>query len=884
MSEEVPPFDPADFDEGGPPLDHVAAAELLRRFGGRGDIFLEEMQKGARWVRGAVTEDLVAAHVRGERRIGFAPVADAPAAVALDFDGKHEGVGAAEALRRADAVADVLEGLGLPVLLERSRSGLGYHVWLLLDRSQPSTLDESRRLLRLVLRKAGLPFDADESKGNPGVFPHPPGRRGIGRAPFLPWAGLTNGRRAGLFVDRAGEVLQDQLATLEVARGVTRVELVQAAAQLEAALGVSGDEAQAARRRAPARPRPEASTRTGSRWAEAALEAEISRVAATPAGGRNDALNRAAFNLGQIVAGGGLAESEVRAALLGAAASCGLVADDGEARVVETLESGLAGGAQHPRSAPGPEPARRGLRAVPGAGPAPPGPDEDGRVKIIVRPELAGMTDEAVRALEGDEGLYRRGLILVRVVSSSGVAGAGVARAAGAPTIAVVDRAHLRERLDRQARWVEIQERRGKTREVPSLPPLSVTDSILARLEWPELRPLEAVVEQPVFLGDGRILARPGYDAASGIEYDPGGVVFPTVPDRPTRDQAIRAGLDLLDPLVDFPFASEADRFVALAAVLTLLGRSAIAGPCPLFAFRSPVPGSGKSLLADVVAIVGTGRPAARMSAPETDEEMRKRILSLGLDGSPAILVDNVDGLFGSSSIAASLTCDEFKDRQLGHNRTLTVPMRGIWLITGNNVAFKGDLGRRVVPADLAPKMEHPEDRVGFIHSPLLPYVHERRAVLVTAGLTILRAFHVAGRPGHGLPAKGSFENWDRLVRAAVLWVAGIDPLATCERIREQGDADLEVLRTAMGTWHEEVGPEARTAVQVCELARGKPELAAALAGLCGCDVVRLDARRLGYALRRVRGRVVGGRSFDRGGEDRTAGVRWGLASEEPCG
>ena len=58
-------------------------------------------------------------------------------------------------------------------------------------------------------------------------------------------------------------------------------------------------------------------------WASKALRQEASAVESAPEGERNDCLNRAAFNLGQIVAGGSLDESEVEACLLGAALKAG---------------------------------------------------------------------------------------------------------------------------------------------------------------------------------------------------------------------------------------------------------------------------------------------------------------------------------------------------------------------------------------------------------------------------------------------------------------------------------------------------------------------------------------------------------------------------------
>ena len=59
-------------------------------------------------------------------------------------------------------------------------------------------------------------------------------------------------------------------------------------------------------------------------YGDKALVDECRAVACAPEGRRNDQLNRSAFALFQLVAGGVLSESEVRGALLAAAVACGL--------------------------------------------------------------------------------------------------------------------------------------------------------------------------------------------------------------------------------------------------------------------------------------------------------------------------------------------------------------------------------------------------------------------------------------------------------------------------------------------------------------------------------------------------------------------------------
>ena len=86
----------------------------------------------------------------------------------------------------------------------------------------------------------------------------------------------------------------------------------------------------------------------GLGYAGAALAREADNVRNAPPGTRNDALNIAAFNLGQLVAGGELTEHQVAAELTAAADAAGL--EDRE--IAATIQSGLSKGVLNPRTAP----------------------------------------------------------------------------------------------------------------------------------------------------------------------------------------------------------------------------------------------------------------------------------------------------------------------------------------------------------------------------------------------------------------------------------------------------------------------------------------------------------------------------------------------------
>lgn len=420
---------------------------------------------------------------------------------------------------------------------------------------------------------------------------------------------------------------------------------------------------------------------------------------------------------------------------------------------------------------------------------------------IVIRPALTAMTDEAIAAIASCPalGVYVRARMLVTIARDGSPREHWVRRQPGAPVIVPVEHAQMMGMLDRAAQWVKADKRR-EGGQAPAMPPALIATQLLARTEWP-FNYLEAVIETPTIRADGTILDQPGYDDATGVmfEPEPGTGASPPIPEHPTPQDVHAAVETLLAPVVDFPFVSSTDRAAYVAATFTLIARHVIDGPVPMFPVRAPTPGTGKGLLAQVIGLIGTGRAPAVMSMVEPDE-LRKRITALAVAGTPLVLLDDVSGSLGSDVLAAALTATWWEDRLLGQTQMVRLPLRIVWLATGNNLGFQRTLGRRVVPIDLDAKIEHPEDRTAFQHPDLTGFVRRTRPHLVTAALTILRGFVVAGRPAHGKAKLGSFERWDDLIRAAVIWAGLEDPAGADDpargrgRIRAQADDDIEDL------------------------------------------------------------------------------------------
>jgi hypothetical protein len=89
--------------------------------------------------------------------------------------------------------------------------------------------------------------------------------------------------------------------------------------------------------------------RRGGRYGAAALARQSDLVRGAQPGDRNRTLNRAAFSLGQLVAGGAIDRIVVERALLDAALECGLGTREAET----TIRSGIEAGLERPRQTRG---------------------------------------------------------------------------------------------------------------------------------------------------------------------------------------------------------------------------------------------------------------------------------------------------------------------------------------------------------------------------------------------------------------------------------------------------------------------------------------------------------------------------------------------------
>src|SRR5207248_1804279 len=90
--------------------------------------------------------------------------------------------------------------------------------------------------------------------------------------------------------------------------------------------------------------------------------------------------------------------------------------------------------------------------------------------------------------------------------------------------------------------------------KTPCAAPQMLANHLLERADRWTFRKLNGVVHAPTLRADGSLLTTAGYDPASGLLYDPNGVDYPAIDDKPTRADALAAVEVLKEPFCEFPF------------------------------------------------------------------------------------------------------------------------------------------------------------------------------------------------------------------------------------------------------------------------------------------------------------------------------------------
>lgn len=473
-----------------------------------------------------------------------------------------------------------------------------------------------------------------------------------------------------------------------------------------------------------------------------ALPAARKSVEQTTAGGRNQALNDNVLALAGIAAHGDhlIGKDEVAAAMMAACEANGLVPEDGLSSFFATFESAWSAGLERPRQDWPPRDRFAGIAF----GTQPAGMP----IVNISGRHLHDLCDEVLSNIvvsnHDDPSLFLHGSEVVSVN--------------GEPAKTTpLDESMLSYQASSRMRFVRDMPKGG---QAVAMPPERIIRTITSMPDK-HLPKLERVSYTPFFAPSGRLVTEPGYDEESRTFYAPDpNVSIPEIPEEPSKAEVEKAmSLIADDLLVDFPFASEADRTHAFALLLLPFVRDLIHGSTPLHDIEAPTPGSGKGLLMKTLLMPGVGPKQSVMSAATDDDEWQKRLLAFLRDSPQAIVIDNVNTKIDSGALCTVLTEPVYASRLLGQSMWVALPVRCMWVLTGNNPQFSGEVSRRCLRIRLDPHVERPEERSGFRHADLATWTKDHRGELIAAACTLVRSWVNAGMP-RSAESWGSFEEW----------------------------------------------------------------------------------------------------------------------------
>jgi hypothetical protein len=402
-------------------------------------------------------------------------------------------------------------------------------------------------------------------------------------------------------------------------------------------------------------------------------------------------------------------------------------------------------------------------------------------------------------------------------------------------------------------------------------PPIQLVRMVLSRERRWVFPHVSGIITTPTLRPDGSLLDIAGYDPRSELYLLPN-LRLPSMPAHPTRQDAL-AGLDKLKHLFrEFSFQDKDGKglerrlncSVAISGLLTALLRGSMP-TSPVYLIRASTPGTGKSYMVDVIAMVSTGQFCPVITTSRSADETEKRIGAILLSGISIVSLDNCVHDLGGELLCQVTERPVIRIRVLGRSEMPLCECHTAVFATGNNITFKGDMIRRGLVCNLEALDERPELRK--FQDDALDLVAADRGAYVAAALTIVRAYIAAGSPTV-CPPFGSYSAWSTMVRSPLVWLGEPDPVISMEGLRDE-DVELANIREFFGFWMGyglDLDTPYLTATIIEEAIAVAPsnywgprEFKPFLFRIAASkgDATKVSADRLGLWLRRISGRIV---------------------------
>jgi hypothetical protein len=490
----------------------------------------------------------------------------------------------------------------------------------------------------------------------------------------------------------------------------------------------------------------------------------------------------------------------------------------------------------------------------------------EARHKPTIRAEagnIGSIADAGERELTATMRYYQRGGLIVSIVTDPETR---------ETAIKPVSQPALLRALSGCAVWTRYDARSGN--DVVIDPPVKHVNVLFDSESYAHLPALAGIARQPHLRPDGSLVREAGFDGSTGLFGVFDSRLF-TIPDKPTREQALEALRALRDLLTEFEFSNAHDEAAALAGILTAAVRPSLTA-APMIHIRAPQIASGKSYLSGIIAAFASPSSPSAVAFPKQEEECQKLLLATLLTAPGAVVFDNLTtDLIPHKSLCSALTEEFLTGRILGVSKTATVGTRVLFLSSGNNVDAVKDMARRCVTVVIDPQVETPAARL-FKGDPLTK-VRKNREQYVSLALTVIRGWLVSGAAPTPCKPVASYGQWSHWVRQPLLWLGLPDP---AQRIFEQmeQDPERETLGRLLHAWSATFSANPtmiREAVDQASYSTVPNELREVLREIAE-DHGEINRRRLGRWIARKQGVIVDGLRFERA-SGTTAAERWSV-------
>lgn len=223
---------------------------------------------------------------------------------------------------------------------------------------------------------------------------------------------------------------------------------------------------------------------------------------------------------------------------------------------------------------------------------------------------IGSIADAGERELAATKRYYQRGGLIVSIATDP---------ESRETAIKPVSQPALLRALSGCAIWTRY-DARSDADVVIDTPPKHV--NVLFDSEaYAHLPALSGIARQPHLRPDRSLVRDAGFDAPTGLFGVFDARLF-SIPDKPTRQQALDALQELRGLLTEFEFNNAHDEAAALAGILTAAIRPSLT-TAPMFHIKAPQIASGKSYLSGIIAAFASPSTPSAVAFPSNEKSVK---------------------------------------------------------------------------------------------------------------------------------------------------------------------------------------------------------------------------------------------------------------------